>query len=1191
MKKLLAILAFSLPALAMGQIPYQIANGEYENFIIDKNTHILYALGTPLGIGSATQNISYATAAQFQNSSGTTISAPSIAFVAAGLHTGACADMSGNVYVTGNNEDGTWGNGSTTGGTNYFRKIDTDSLGNPFTNVVSLWMASSIFTGGAGYGAIIYAIKSDGTLWVWGNTQGGYRGDGTYGQVNTRPVQVPFPGGTVITKVRAQIVAIALDNAGNVWTWAGNGPNDCLLGSTSRTNYLQPVKLTLPATAKDIAGGGFFSYALLTTGSLYGWGLWTGYMGVGSAATNGYNPLNAPILLDTALNLPSPINKLSTNYYTTYVILNDGSLWSWGANECGQAGIGSEIDWKNYGFPFPYGTTTPHHFAWDQDASTTQYQSHKPKNMAPGINDFIDMSEGYDYVFYKHFIRLGGRLYGLGRNKGSVLADGVSEGTPTDGSLGNIYPNSWDRTRLTEIFPFSGGTTTFSTSPECITNPGATGCSVFSPGSNIKPTANVVVASSGTTIYLNGSGSTDDHHISYWEFSSPTLQNMGIVTGQKDTIYGVAPGVYTVKLKVTDNGWLSDSMSVTFTVGASNCHCSYYFAAAGSDANPGTNSQPFQSLAKLQSLATDTTASFYLNRGDSFFGSIINFAGKTLDCFGTGTKPIISGFTTLSGWSSLGGGIYSSSCPGCKFSDNMLTMDGVQQPLARWPNTGYRTYTSFTGTTSITDPTLTNTPNWTGAYLVMKNNQYTLSTDTITNHSTTTITYNSATGLPGTNNFGYFISNHAAALDTLGEWIVVSGSGIVKMFFGASTPSSHVVKTTISDTLLSLADGLKAVSINNIDFEGAGIYGIYIGQDTNTIIQNCTFNYAGSTAILDNKGQYSRLINNKTRNCNDNGIFTAGMADHTYMAYDSVAQCGMMPGQGRLWQTNNYKGIATTSHRAIVEYCRVDTTGYNNISGYNYDKINHNWANAACNIIQDGAAIYSLGYTDTTEIKHIDSNVVVHGIGAPGGTNAATRFVNGIYIDQNNANIFIKGNTVWDMPNGGIFIHNARRVNILDNVVYSCTYQILFQGDTWVYPINNMTVKRNRLGVSGTNQYMYRFDQFNGLHFNNSYGSIDSNYYGYYSVTTAGFMNSIVNQTYKQWQDSVSDTHGIVLAAPLLFQANGNNSPVAVSLSDSYVDALNIPFYTTATIPAFAGLLLFRGNYFRIKKNHKTLFQ
>jgi len=203
-----------------GQSPkYQVGNGEYQNFILDNSTHTLYGLGTAgNGIGSNTGQFGYSIPCQFPTA-GTQIK-----FVAAGLHTGGCIDMNGNVYFTGANEDGSMGNGTTTGNSKGFVQVTTDSLGNPFTNATSLSMASAIFSGGQGYGACIYAVKSDGTLWVWGNTQGGYRGDGTYGRVNTRPVQVPFPAGTVITKVIHQNVAIALDAAGNVWTWAGNAP-------------------------------------------------------------------------------------------------------------------------------------------------------------------------------------------------------------------------------------------------------------------------------------------------------------------------------------------------------------------------------------------------------------------------------------------------------------------------------------------------------------------------------------------------------------------------------------------------------------------------------------------------------------------------------------------------------------------------------------------------------------------------------------------------------------------------------------------------------------------------------------------------------------------------------------------------------------------------------------------------------
>ena len=550
-----------------GQSPrYQVGNGEYQNFILDNSTHILYGLGTAgNGIGTNTGQFGYSIPCQFPQAN------TQIKFVAAGLHTGACVDMNGNVYFTGANEDGSMGNGTTTGNSKGFVQVTTDSLGNAFTNVNYLAMGSAIFSGGQGYGACIYAVKNDGTLWVWGNTQGGYRGDGTYGRVNTRPVQVPFPAGTVITKVLIQNVAIALDAAGNVWTWAGNGPNNCLLGSTSRTNYMTPVKLSLPGPAKDIAGGGMWSYALLQSGNLYGWGLYQGYMGVGATASEGWTNTPAPILLDGQLNLPAQISQISCNKTSTYVILTDGTMWAWGGNECGQIGNGQEVNWAAYTTnPSPIGgTLTP--YAWDWDMSNCQLQQHKPAQIGAGLK-FVALSSGEETVFYKFAEDANGQLYSWGRNKAGVLGNGVMDADYQNGNIAATYPNSFDVPWITAINPINPTTPTIqSTSPYCISNPGANACNIYSIPANtppvVNPGPNQNISTTSTT--LDGSGSTDNVHITYYlwtQVSGPSTAQIVIPSGAKATVNNLVTGTYKFQLRCIDNGWMKDSAVVTVVV-------------------------------------------------------------------------------------------------------------------------------------------------------------------------------------------------------------------------------------------------------------------------------------------------------------------------------------------------------------------------------------------------------------------------------------------------------------------------------------------------------------------------------------------------------------------------------------------------------------------------------------------------
>jgi alpha-tubulin suppressor-like RCC1 family protein len=547
---------------------YSVANGEYANFILDNTTQTLYgARNNQIGTGSVSGNPASPTLCQFPTAN------TKIAFVAAGLHTATCIDTHGNVYFTGPNEDGSMGNGTTSGSTNSFVQVSTDDKGDAFTNVQYLTMGSSIFTGGAGYGAIVYAIKTDGTLWVWGNTSGGYAGNGTYGGVVTRPTQITsFPAGTVITKIVVQSIVIALDSKGNVWTWAGNGGDNCLLGNTSRANYETPQILSLPSAAKDIAGGGLWSYALLTNGSLYGWGLYLGYMGVGATASSGWTIQPSPILLDDDLDLPSPIAHISCNTTSTYAILTNGTLWAWGASECGQIGNGQDIDYAKYTTdPAPYGGVIPAPYAWNWDLSTAQLQQHKPMQIGPGLDNFVALSEGTADVFYKFAVDANGQLYSWGRNKTGILGNGVMEGDYVLGTLGAMYPNSFDVPWITAVNPFELTETIYSSSPLCISKPGSNYCNVFSIPLNTPPVAspgsNQTVA--GPTAVLDGTASKDNEAIVYYiwsQVSGPNQATISIPSGAKANLLGLTKGVYVFQLKVIDNGWMSDSAKVTITV-------------------------------------------------------------------------------------------------------------------------------------------------------------------------------------------------------------------------------------------------------------------------------------------------------------------------------------------------------------------------------------------------------------------------------------------------------------------------------------------------------------------------------------------------------------------------------------------------------------------------------------------------
>src|SRR5665647_3925382 len=138
-----------------------------------------------------------------------------------------------------------------------------------------------------------------------------------------------------------------------------------------------------------------------------------------------------------------------------------------------------------------------------------------------------------------------------------------------------------------------------------------------------------------------------------------------------------------------------------FTARATN----YYLSNAGNDANSGTDpSSPWQTLNKLNSFKNLRPGDNVLfKRGDTFYGSITvsnpGAAGNpiTYSAYGTGADPIITGFTTVSAWTNLGSNIWESTNAVSTLSTcNMVSINGVNTPMGRSPNTGSVSYTHLT---------------------------------------------------------------------------------------------------------------------------------------------------------------------------------------------------------------------------------------------------------------------------------------------------------------------------------------------------------------------------------------------------------------------------------------------------------------------------------------------------------------
>lgn len=608
----------------------------------------------------------------------------------------------------------------------------------------------------------------------------------------------------------------------------------------------------------------------------------------------------------------------------------------------------------------------------------------------------------------------------------------------------------------------------------------------------------------------------------------------------------------------------------------------YYASAAGSDGNACSLASPCRQMTKLLTLAA-TNDTLLLNGGDAFNSFVVNKSNVWIGSYGTG-QPIITGFITLSGWTVISGNVYQAACSGCNVNTNLVLVNGVQYQMGRTPNTGYYTYQSFSGTTTITSSSLTGIPDYTGGSVVIRCNNSGIYTNKITGQSGSTLTYTSITGVPPTANFGLFITNDSLTLDAAYEWYYSPGTGNMKMYF-PSIPSGLTVQTTGTDTLINISGGLKNITINNLDLEGAGLCGICMTNDTNVLVSNTKIRYSGGEGYSALSSVNSSTSNSYVQYCNDNGIIIGSASVNHYIGYDTVRNVGVFAGQGRTMQGNNYKGITNDSYLGVVEYSRVDTTGYDPIMGYQYSSIYHNSVDYFCFVIDDGG-LYSLGFksgADTARVQYIRGNVISNAIGAGVGTNNVTfQPAYGIYTDRANVNVVIDSNTIYNIAQAGIFNHDSRSITYKNNTVYNAKYSFLAQSDDAVYVIRNNVMKKNYFGVQNTTQQLIAFVNFNNIQFTGTFGTIDSNCYFFINSSVTPFLvYPSTNMSYKQWQDSSGDAHAaqLVTSGTILFQHNNSQLPAPSSLPGKYYDIINRTYYNNCIIPPFGSLFLVPGSF------------
>lgn len=182
-----------------------------------------------------------------------------------------------------------------------------------------------------------YAIKTTGTLWSCGENSTGELGLGDRVTKSTFVQVGALSDWSKVAAGDAHVLAVKTD--GTLWSWGGSaGVSAGVLGSGGvGAKRSSPVHVGSAVNWSNVAAGGQNSYALTSTGTIWGWGdTNNGQVGIG----DGIGKVSTPVQIGTDTTWTSIV--AGTRH--AVALKSDGTLWTWGYNQNGECGLGNTIE-------------------------------------------------------------------------------------------------------------------------------------------------------------------------------------------------------------------------------------------------------------------------------------------------------------------------------------------------------------------------------------------------------------------------------------------------------------------------------------------------------------------------------------------------------------------------------------------------------------------------------------------------------------------------------------------------------------------------------------------------------------------------------------------------------------------------------------------------------------------------------
>jgi len=568
-----------------------------------------------------------------------------------------------------------------------------------------------------------------------------------------------------------------------------------------------------------------------------------------------------------------------------------------------------------------------------------------------------------------------------------------------------------------------------------------------------------------------------------------------------------------------------------------NVNATSYFlsSSSGNDLlNDGKSiNSAWQSIEQLKTVLNLLLPgdSVFFKCNETFYGQInLNRSGNApkniyFGSYGTGKKPVITGTATISTWTQTATNIWESASTDCGTKVTNFFIDGIPQQIGRWPNAtdtnkGYLTFESHAGTNQITDNELTKAIDWTGAEAVVRRVRWILDRLTIKSHTGGTLLFTTNVGYEFLDGFGYFIQNDPKTLDQQGEWYY---NPVSKKFsvYSKIDPNTLITTATQLDNLFKI-NGRNYITIENLQFNGAGKLTMDIDNCNKITMRNNEFNYSGENAI-DLNASINVLFESNLINHTNNNAFVQNGCKKFVMRNNVIKNTALVAGMG-LGSDGQYNAVQLGGTNLLVEYNTIDSVGYIGLN-FNGDTltIKNNVISNYCMTKDDGGGLYTWSNGTTNYSRKLIGNILMNAIGAPEGSGWSGVAAEGIYIDDRSSNVDIIGNSVYKCGNNGIYIHNANFINIKENTVYDNGIQLRMSHDNIAptFPITNSAIESNIFVSRDAGQLVASYETVdNGI---SAMGTFDYNFYcrplddklviktSYFNTTSENGLNTLGN--------------------------------------------------------------------------------